>query len=114
LIATQQRKVSFAGHVIGAVAKHLDNNVSGAEHGGTIGDNLCALLYINRIGITGRFASTRLHNHFESGLGEGGDHGGNERNPALSRIGFLRNSNNHAVVLSSGRVVAGGPAASPL
>jgi hypothetical protein len=108
LIAAQQRKVSLASHVIRTVAKHLHNNVSRAEDGGTIGSNLSALLYVNRVGIAGPLASARLDNHFESGLRECGDDAGNERNPALSRIAFLRNSNNHAVILSPGRIVTRG------
>jgi hypothetical protein len=89
----------------------LHKYVSGSEDRGAIGNDPSALVCISRIRIAGSFASGRLDNHFESSLREGGNNAGNKRNPALSGIAFLRNSNNHAVVLSPGRIVARGPAA---
>jgi hypothetical protein len=80
----------------------LHNNVSSAEHGGAVGNNPSALLYVSRIRITSRFTGTRLHNHVEPGFGERGEYGGNKRNPALSGIAFFRNPYDHAFVLSLG------------
>jgi hypothetical protein len=100
LIAAQQRKISFAGDVIRTVAEHLHNNVCGAEHGSAIGENLPAFLDVSRVRIAGLRSRVRFDHHFESGLGENGCHRGNERDATLSRIAFLRNSNDHAVVLS--------------
>ena len=46
LITTQQGKISLAGEVIGPVAKHLHDNVSGSKYSSAIRKNLSALLDI--------------------------------------------------------------------
>ena len=51
-----QRHVIFAVDVIGTIAQHLQNGIGTAEHGGAVGNNLCALVHIGRIGIAGLFA----------------------------------------------------------
>ena len=49
LVPAQKRKIGRAGDIVGAVAKHLDNNVGCAEHGGPVRENLCALFNVVRV-----------------------------------------------------------------
>src|SRR5208337_4553922 len=105
LIATQERKIGLARDVIRAVAKHLHDNVSGGKYGSAIGKNLSTLLEVGGIGIASLCTGSRFDHDFEAGLAESWNHRGNQRDPALSRIAFLRNSNDHAAFLSRERII---------
>jgi hypothetical protein len=76
LIATQKRKIGFAGFVVGAVAKNLNNNVGGSKYGVAIRKNFRALLGIGQIGVSCAFARARLNYHFQPGLRKRWNHSG--------------------------------------
>jgi hypothetical protein len=56
LIAPHERKIGFAGDVIGAVAEDLNDDVGGGKYGGAVGENFSALLDVGCVGISSAFA----------------------------------------------------------
>ena len=66
LPAAQQRQVSPASTIIGAIRQHLDDDVSGAEDISAAGQNLRPLVGVVGVGIAGLHAGSGLHRHFHT------------------------------------------------
>ena len=63
--------------------------------------DLCAFFGIERVGIAGSVPGTRFDYNFQPGLGEIGNHHGDQGHAALARVTFFWNSNNHAALILS-------------
>src|SRR5260221_430311 len=95
LVAVKERKVGFAGAVVGAVAEDLGDDVGGAKDFGAIRDNLCALGYVIGVGITGLDTGTGFQHDLQARFGQIGNHRGHQRNAPLPRKTFAGNTDNH-------------------
>ena len=105
LAAAHQRKIGFAGDVVRSVAQHLRDDVGGAEYSGAVGNNLRAFFHVSCVRISCLLAGSGFDDDVDPGLGEVGDYDGNERNAAFSGIAFFGDSDDHAVLVLSGKTV---------
>ena len=95
LVATKQRKIGFAGSVVGAVTQNLGDDVSSAKDVRALRENLRALGEIFGVEITRFGARASLNDHFQARFCQAGNGRRNERYAPLPRETFSGNTDNH-------------------
>ena len=95
LAPPQEREVGAAGHFVGAVTQHLQDDVGRGEHFRPLGDDLRAPGGVLRIGVAGFDAGAGFDDDFQSGFLEVGNGRRYERNPPLPWKGFAGNTDDH-------------------
>ncbi len=86
LVAMKQRKIGFAGAIVGAVAKNLREDVGGTKTLGAIRQDFRTLGNVIRVRITGFDPRPSLNDDFQARLRQRGQHRGHNRHGSPGKV----------------------------